>query len=180
MKLITMILPFALAASTLAAQNDQTKDTEAIRQIVQDMEDGWNKPSGELFASHFAEEHDYVVWTGMYLPNQSRAANAGIHQELLSGIYKGSKNRLVLDKVRFVRKDVAIVHVYAHATFPGQPEPDYPAMIISMVLEKSEGDWKIVSFHNLNIEYDKLLRTEDPDPRAIESFSNKMYSSWKK
>ena len=44
------------------------------------MQDGQNTKNGELFASAFAQEHDYIAINGMFLPNQTREDNARIHQ----------------------------------------------------------------------------------------------------
>ena len=55
-------------------------DEAAIRQLVQDMQDGQYTKNGELFASAFAQEHYYVAIIGMLLPNQTRDDNARSHQ----------------------------------------------------------------------------------------------------
>ena len=51
------------------------EDEAAIRQLVRDMRDGQNTRDGELFASAFAQEHDYIAINGMFLPNQTRQDN---------------------------------------------------------------------------------------------------------
>jgi hypothetical protein len=60
----------------------QQEDEIAIRQLVQDMQDDQNTKNGKLFASAFAEEHDYIAIERMFLPNQTRQDNAHIHQRL--------------------------------------------------------------------------------------------------
>jgi uncharacterized protein (TIGR02246 family) len=66
----------------------QREDEVAIRQLVQDMQEGQNTKNGELFASAFAQEHDYVAINGMFLPNQTQEDNARIHQ----GLYDESRS----------------------------------------------------------------------------------------
>jgi len=58
------------------------EDEAAIRQLVQVIRDGQNTKNGRLFASFFAQEHDYIAINGMFLPNQTRQDNAHIHQRL--------------------------------------------------------------------------------------------------
>ena len=50
----------------------QQEDEAAIRQVVQNMQDAQNTKNGELFASAFAQEHDYIAINGMFLPNQTQ------------------------------------------------------------------------------------------------------------
>jgi hypothetical protein len=49
----------------------QREDEAAIRQLVQDMQDGQHTKNGELFVSAFAQEHDYIAKNGIFLPNQT-------------------------------------------------------------------------------------------------------------
>src|SRR5215208_6876962 len=95
----------------------QREDDVAIRQLVQDMQDAQNTKNGELFASAFAREHDYIAINGMFLPNQSRQDNARIHQRLYDesrssvvGEYGKVEVRLKVAKVRLLTPMVAVVH----------------------------------------------------------------------
>jgi hypothetical protein len=63
-------------------------DEAAIKQAAQVMQDGWNKKDGKMFASPFAEKHDYININGLYLPNITRDSNARAHQGLFDGPYK--------------------------------------------------------------------------------------------
>ncbi len=60
----------------------QQEDETAIRQLVEDMQDGRSTKNGKLFASAFAGEHDYIAIEGVFLPDQTRQDNARIHQRL--------------------------------------------------------------------------------------------------
>ncbi len=55
-----------LASNAQTAQNSST-DEAAIRQIVQQVQDGWNAHDGKAFAAPFAPDADYVVVNGMNL-----------------------------------------------------------------------------------------------------------------
>jgi hypothetical protein len=43
----------------------QQEDEAAIRQLIEDMQEGQNIKKEELFASAFAQEHDYLAINGM-------------------------------------------------------------------------------------------------------------------
>ena len=95
------------------------EDEAAIRQLVQNMQDGQNRKDGELFASAFAQEHDYIAIDGMFLPNQRRKDNARIHQRLydestssVAGNYGEVEIRLSVSKIRpLTSQGVAVVHI---------------------------------------------------------------------
>ena len=110
MKQVTMFALAALASANIMAQTENTDD-QAVRGIIQTLEKGWNTKSGETFASVFAEKHDYIVVNGLYFANFNPKANAFAHQGLFNGVYKSSEIRLKVDKVNFVRPDLAMIHV---------------------------------------------------------------------
>lgn len=71
---VTVLLCLATAYDIFAQQGDEA----AIKQIVQTMQDGWNKKDGKMFASHFAEEHDYVnVWGTVSAEGEPRRQREG-------------------------------------------------------------------------------------------------------
>src|SRR5215204_2787949 len=106
------------------------EDEAAIRQLVQNMQDGQNRKDGELFASAFAQEHDYIAINGMFLPNQRRKDNARIHLRLydestssVAGNYGEVEIRLSVSKIRpLTAQGVAVVHILSEFHREGQRE----------------------------------------------------------
>jgi uncharacterized protein (TIGR02246 family) len=134
------------------------EDEAAIRRIVQDIQDAQNTKNGRLFASAFAQEHDYIAIHGMFLPNQTRQDNARIHQRLydesrssVAGKYGEVEVRLNVAKIRFLTPEVAVVHVRGAFLPKGQPEKK-AEIIITAVLQEQEDRWEIVSFHNAPVQ----------------------------
>src|SRR5688572_5802753 len=101
---------FLLTASvhSVSAQN-ASADEVAIRENVNQLERGWNTKSGALFAKPFADDADYVVINGMYL--KGRAVIETTHQQIFDTIFKDTTVKLTVKQVRFLRPDVAVVHV---------------------------------------------------------------------
>ncbi len=134
-------------------------DEVAIRQLVQDMQDAQNSKDGELFASAFAQEHDYIAINGMFLPNQTRQDNARIHQRLyddrtssVAGRYgEEVEVRLEVSKIRLLTPEVAVVHVRSEFRLKSDPEKK-TKNIITAVMQKRQGKWEIVAFHNAPIQ----------------------------
>lgn len=139
-----MLLGSLAVGNVFARQGDE----ELIRQVVQNMQDGWNKKTGALFASSFAAEHDYVVVNGMFLPKMTREANAQAHQQLFDGVYKEVDLQLRTSKIRFLNREIAVVHIQGYSHPKGKPEEKRQEMIMTNVMQKREGKWEIVVFHN--------------------------------
>ena len=135
------------------------EDEAAIRQLVQNMQDGQNRKDGELFASAFAQEHDYIAIDGMFLPNQRRKDNARIHQRLydestssVAGNYGEVEIRLSVSKIRpLTAQGVAVVHILSEFHLEGQHEKK-TKNVITAVMQKREGQWEILAFHNAPVQ----------------------------
>jgi uncharacterized protein (TIGR02246 family) len=157
------------------------KHEAAIRQLVQDMQEGQNTKNGELFASAFAQKHDYVAIDGMFLPNQTREDNARVHQGLydesrssVAGTYGEVEEvevRLNVAKIRpLATPRVVVAHVEGEFRLKG--EAGKKAMnIITAVMQNQEGEWKIVAFHNAPVQKRKeagtgfVIQVEDLETR---------------
>src|ERR1043165_5857483 len=98
------------------AVDSQNADEAAMRESVKQLETGWNTKSGAVFAKPFAEDADYVVINGMYI--KGRAAIQTAHQRIFDTIYKDTNIKLEVKQIRFLRPDVAVVHVNGHGEGP--------------------------------------------------------------
>jgi uncharacterized protein (TIGR02246 family) len=130
--------------------NENEQDRRAIEAIVQSVEDGWNRGDGAGFAAPFAAEADYVVVNGMHAKGRETIAEG--HQRIFDTFYKGSRNELRVERVRFVRPDLAVAHVHAHLRVPrpegGEGEAEARS---TWVLVKEGGEWKVEAFQNTPI-----------------------------
>lgn len=154
-----------------AAVTQVNKDEEAIKGILTTLEKGWNAKSGETFSSVFADVHDYIVVNGMYFPGFTQKGNAAAHQSLFDGVYKTYDIKLKADKVTFFRPDLAQVVVIGAGYTKGGAAPQDPTIIMTLMVEKKGEDWKIISFHNHE------LNTADIQQRSPMPLKA-MYASW--
>ena len=136
----------------------QREDEAAIRQVVQNMQDAQNTKNSALFASAFAQEHDYIAIHGVFLPNQTRQDNARIHQRLyddrrssVAGRYGEVDVRLEVSKIRLLAPGVAVVHVRSEFRLKSDPNKK-TKNIITAVMHKQQGKWEIVAFHNAPVQ----------------------------
>ena len=138
------LLLLTMSPGTLEAQNTRNIDEVAIRQNVQQLETGWNTKSGAVFAKPFAEDADYVVINGMYL--KGRTAIETTHQQIFDTIFKDTTVALKVKQIRFLRPDVAVVHVEGHRD--GPTKELVQDALVTLVMTKEKGGWTVAAFQN--------------------------------
>lgn len=153
-KLLATPVIFTLFVLTIATQqvpgmNTRTDDEAAIRENVKQMEAGWNAKSGSLFAKPFAEDADYVVINGMYF--KGRVAIEKTHQQIFDTIFKNTTVSLSIKQIRFLRPDVAVVHVTGHRDAPEKERELVSDAFVTMVMTRDKQGWRIAAFQNTEI-----------------------------
>ena len=146
MKTFVFVTLLMLGFSGQAVET-QSADETAMRESVKQLETGWNTKSGAAFAKPFAEDADYVVINGMYF--KGRTAIEAAHQRIFDTIYKDTKISLTVKQIRFLRADVAVVHVSGHRDGPTD-ELKQDAML-TLVMTKEKQGWVIAAFQNTQV-----------------------------
>src|SRR5678815_3430278 len=141
------LLMLGFSTQTMHSQDNPASDEAAMRESVKQMESGWNTKSGALFAKPFAEDADYVVINGMYI--KGRAVIESQHQRIFDTIYKDTNLTLKVKQIRFLRPDVAVVHVEGHRTST-TPALVQDAMLTLMMTKEKQG-WVIAAFQNTSV-----------------------------
>ncbi|MEP7343335.1 MAG: SgcJ/EcaC family oxidoreductase [Acidobacteriota bacterium] len=147
--IIAIALTFlSLAAQAGHAQTPQTSsaDEAAIRQIVQQLQDGWNAHDGKAFAAPFAADADYVVINGTKIKGKE-AIEEG-HTGIFTTVYKDSHNVGTVKGLRFLRPDVAVVHVEWALEVRTGDKVEKARATNSKVMTKAGGKWAISAFQN--------------------------------
>jgi uncharacterized protein (TIGR02246 family) len=164
---------YSLAAVAALVTRQPAADEEAIKGVMSTLEKGWNSKSGETFSSVFADVHDYIVINGLYFSGFTTRGNAGAHQGLFNGVYKSKDIKIKVDKIAFLRSDLALVTAYAGMYETGGTSPKDPSAIMTVIVEKKNDAWKIISFHNHSLD-EVLAMKQTPVPMNV------MYASWYK
>ncbi|MFZ0549138.1 MAG: SgcJ/EcaC family oxidoreductase [Candidatus Promineifilaceae bacterium] len=123
-----------------------TQDEADIQAITQSLMDGWNSGDGDLFATHFAEDADYMVWNGSYIKGKEAIAEG--HSHLFSTAYKDTKMKLEIVQIRFLSDGVATVHLQGGVLLE---ERKWPSVKPLLVLTRHNGAWMIDVFQNTPI-----------------------------
>ena len=145
-----MALLFACGLAVTAQAQGASADADAIRQVVQQVQEGWNAHDGKAFAAPFAVDADYVVVNGMSLKGREAIANG--HTGIFSGIYKDSRNAATVKSIRFLRPDVAVAIVEWNLEYREGGETKKGHAMNTMVMTKEGGKWSIAAFQNTAIQ----------------------------
>ncbi|HEV2802720.1 MAG TPA: SgcJ/EcaC family oxidoreductase [Pyrinomonadaceae bacterium] len=149
-RLLCILLVIAASAfGSLSVRAADGRDEAAIRENVRQMETGWNTKSGAAFAKPFAADADYVVINGLHLRGLGAITQG--HQQIFDTIYKNSTLSLSVKQIRMLRPDVAVVHVNATNKTQQGAQMQEAKAIITLVMTKEKGDWKIVAFQNTQV-----------------------------
>ena len=138
------LMMLGVSMQPIPIQDSRAADEAAMRESVKQMESGWNTKSGALFAKPFAEDADYVVINGMYI--NGRATIGAQHQRIFDTIFKDTKINLTVKQIRFLRPDVAVVHVTGHRD--GPTKELIQDAIVTLVMTKEQHGWTITAFQN--------------------------------
>ena len=147
MKTLIFMTLFMLGFQTMPLLDGRPADEAAIREGVKQLETGWNTKSGALFAKPFTDDADYVVINGLYIKGRN-AIETG-HQRIFDTIYKDTTISLTVKQIRFLRPDVAVVHVSGHRDGPTK-ELVGDAMMTLMMTKEQQG-WRIAAFQNTSV-----------------------------
>lgn len=134
---------------------DELIERRAICELRDALQDAWNRGDAHGYASLFADDADFVAWTGAH--GRGRRAIEDGHRPLFEGPLAGSRMVLVDDdaqsappaSLRFVRPDVAVMVLSGAVTLASQREtgPDHQS-VQTFVLTKNDDRWQVTAFHN--------------------------------
>ena len=143
---MTLVM-LGVSVQPIPLQDSRAADEAAMREGVKQLETGWNTKSGALFAKPFAEDADYVVINGMYIKGRTTIETA--HQRIFDTIYKDTNINLTVKQIRFLRPDVAVVHVTGHRD--GPTKELMQDAILTLVMTKDQNGWTIAAFQNTGV-----------------------------
>ena len=126
-----------------------TGEERALHGMVYQLEAAWNAADGAAFAAPFTEGADFVHILGGYYAGRS-AIEAG-HRMIFGTIYKGSTVRYSVEKIRFLRPDVALIFLRQHLQFFEDGQPRELEARPTIVAEKGEDTWRIAALQNTRI-----------------------------
>jgi uncharacterized protein (TIGR02246 family) len=140
-----MLPKIAFAESAQAQQ--QANEERAIWELNAAVEAGWNKHDAAAMDQSFVEDCDLVNVFGEWISGHDKLVK--IHTALFAGPLRDSYQRMNVEKVRFVRPDVAVVHVRHHNTDrDGKVLAGDEGAMGTVVFAKEQGKWWIIAAQN--------------------------------
>ena len=120
-------------------------DDTAVRALVSTYADAWNHGDAAGFASVFAPDADF---TSIRLDRaHTRQEIADGHAAIFATIYKDTRIQPAVERIRYVRPDVAVVDVDGQLSdASGAPMFDAHAQFVAA---RDGAGWQIVAFQNM-------------------------------
>jgi uncharacterized protein (TIGR02246 family) len=146
--ILLTVAGIALSGLSVIAQNNA--DETSIRAEIKNLEDGWAKKDGNLFAKPFAENADYVVVNGNHLKGKKAIAEG--HQFIFDSFYKETFIKADIQSIRYIRPDIALVHVAGHMTGKSNGQVVDTKSFMTMTMEKTASGWQIAAFQNTAVQ----------------------------
>ena len=124
-------------------------DESAVRNVLAEFTDSWNRHDMAAFGRLFAENCDYVNIAGVHLKGVQEIVQR--QAELFQNRLKTAVRTLTGVEVRFPTPDVALVHATWDVTGWSRPTGQaVPVLkeITTMMMVKTNGKWLITAFQN--------------------------------
>lgn len=137
---VISLLGAALCATSQTSQPTALSAEEAaVRATISRFFEGWNTHNADLMVSAYAEDIDHIDVFGEWQKGREtlRKELARLH----AGPLKNSQKKFVIEKIRFLKPDVAIAQVSS--------ESQNGLNLGTFVLEKQKEGWLTVSFTNV-------------------------------
>jgi uncharacterized protein (TIGR02246 family) len=149
--------------------NAQTKpDETAIRKILEEEVNTWNRGDADGYSRHFAAEGTFTNVQGRFFSGYKAFRDR--HEEIFKGQFRGTVLQEEVVSLRFVRPDVAVVDAltwvsgFSKAGPPPVLQTDAKGRLRTRLLQlfvKDGDDWKITVYHNVDIK----PGIESPEPK---------------
>jgi uncharacterized protein (TIGR02246 family) len=131
-------------------------DADEVAGVLGALPVAWNGRDASAWGEHFVERSTFTNILGMHFPD--RAANVARHEQLFATIFRDSRLTAEVLDVRPVGADGAVAQVQfelsGYERLPpgiGETEPGLLRTRLISVLERVDGDWRIVAAQNTAI-----------------------------
>lgn len=126
---------------------------QSIEAIIAGQCAAWDAGDADAFVAGALEDVSFTNVMGMYTVGLEpfRAQ----HARIFATIYKGSQMSQKIERIAFIREDVAVVDTLtglegvAHLPPGFAPGDGMPASRLQQVLVKDAGAWRVAAFHNV-------------------------------
>ena len=125
---------------------------DRLYELVGELESAWNRGDAAAFAARFADDADFIHILGCHFSGRSEIENG--HRTIFNTIYKGSKMRYRIEKIRVLNPDMAVLFLLATLRFSLGGETVQIEARPTLVVEELAGRWYVVVLQNTGITHD--------------------------
>jgi uncharacterized protein (TIGR02246 family) len=127
-----------------------SSDEQARHALYQQLINAWNRGDGHAYGSVFTDDASYVDVTGTHTIGGHVIGIS--HQKMFQTFLKGSQLTAKITTIRFLRPDVALLHVLGETSLPGQASSASDrATIETAIVVKDGGKWLLAVLQNTRI-----------------------------
>ncbi len=146
------MLCLLLLPTMARAQVDSAADQQAIRTVMDRLDDAWNRHDATAFAAVFAEDADFTNVLGISASGRSNIDQ--FHAKVFATVFKNSNLKHTDVKIRFTRTDIAAVDVHWEMTGALDPQGNTRPTrhgLLNFTMVKRDGQWQILVMHNTEL-----------------------------
>lgn len=152
LSVILILSAYAPGQARDGGTTDHSQDEEAIRNVLAQFIEAWNKHDAKAFSMVFAEDADFTNVRGSSA--HGRAEVEKFHAPLFATRFKDTNQKMTKTKIRFIRPDVAAVDAWWEMSGARNAEgQEIPARkgLLNLVMTKDGGRWFITVMHNMDL-----------------------------
>lgn len=138
---ILTLLGAPVAGAQPGSATGIAEEERAVRAVLARFYEGWNAHDADKMVSVYAEDVDHINVFGEW--RRGREFLRPEIREFLAGPARASQKTFTIEKIRFVKPDVAVAQVRSLSAVGN---------IGTYVLTKATGQWLVVSFTNVGYE----------------------------
>jgi len=151
---LALALPLLALAIPLGAQ--PSPDEAALRNIINDEVETWNKGDAAGYSKHFAAVGTFTNIRGQFFIGYPEFLKQ--HEVIFKGIFRNTKLKQEVVSLKFVRPDIAIIETVTTVSgmrqgIPGVTRDDKRRIRTRLlqVATKSGRVWQVVTYHNVDV-----------------------------
>jgi len=131
-------------------------DEAAIRNLIVAATEAWNRGDAHAYSEHFDHDGGFTNILGITL--YGRDSFESRHAEIFLTMFRGSRLKQTIRRIRFIHPEVAIADVDAevsgYQSLPRGVQSGADGILrtqLQQVFLKKRGEWWMVAYHNTDV-----------------------------